>query len=329
MMVLAAGLSLVAGESLAQRMPATPPSLIPNPATPKGPRFGAPRFPPPNPVIEVPVPPIGIDDGPLTAPRGYPRVTSIEHVFYIGPGLSQCLAPGIVSGGYGPYWRARSFTTGPYHEIERRVDPSQGSLPAVSQGTAVTRENDAAPPEPRDEAIDAIRAKRWDIAIAALERRTREQEDAESSASPAVAPDRRAHRLLALALCGAERWESAAELFEQAEREDATRATSGLNGPAVMGSRSDFRRLVTRAVDHAHRANTGSAWRLVARLMQAEGRTELAQKMLDRADEFERAAASEPKAEAANGVPEAARRAGRASFRMPAPESTAPASESR
>ena len=51
-------------------------------------------------------------------------------------------------------------------------------------------------------------------------------------------------------------------------------------------SRKAMKKLVIRAVQDANRKSTAEGWLLVAVLMQAQGRVELAGEMLDRADEF-------------------------------------------
>jgi hypothetical protein len=48
-------------------------------------------------------------------------------------------------------------------------------------------------------------------------------------------------------------------------------------------SASDWRGLVTKAVTNANRGKSASEWLLVGAFMQAEGRGELAAKMIDKA----------------------------------------------
>ena len=74
--------------------------------------------------------------------------------------------------------------------------------------------------------------------------------------------------------------------------------------PALLGSASEARDLVLASVKFANEAQTPQAWRLVARLMQAEGREEQAQRMLLRATEIERSAASkQPKPASPPAIP--------------------------
>ena len=56
-----------------------------------------------------------------------------------------------------------------------------------------------------------------------------------------------------------------------------------MSGEALGVRATEMRRIVTRAVAHAHRVDRPDAWFMVAVLMQAEGRDDLARRMLERA----------------------------------------------
>jgi tetratricopeptide (TPR) repeat protein len=94
-------------------------------------------------------------------------------------------------------------------------------------------------------------------------------------------------RKQALTLVGANELPRAVELFVQAYESNADLVKQPMNALGLIGSVSELRHLVKRAVRHAHQEDTAEAWFTVAVLMQGEGRDELARKMMERAKQAE------------------------------------------
>lgn len=93
-------------------------------------------------------------------------------------------------------------------------------------------------------------------------------------------------RLLAIALFEAREVDNAAAMMRQAYRADPTLATRELDVDLLNLSPSRRGVLVNRASEYANRIGSASGWLSVTVLMQADGRYELARKMLKRsADE--------------------------------------------
>ncbi len=176
----------------------------------------------------------------------------------------------------------------PMIEITRRIDPDTQRM------TPVLPESMAPPPPPADEGLEALRAQDFERAITVYERRHQERLTQEASAPAAPPPDRRALRLLGLALAGAGRFDEAAEVLDRAQKEDSGLDSQPIDGTEALGSQSEMRRIVLAAVRHAQRVEKPAAWRLVARLMQAEGRDVQAQRMFERAADLERSASGAP-----------------------------------
>lgn len=95
--------------------------------------------------------------------------------------------------------------------------------------------------------------------------------------------DAEAARALALALLDARRTREGVEMMAQVYERTPSLASSPIP-PDAVGSEHELRDLVARVVEHAHKTNTSGAWLTVAMLMQAEGRVDLAFKMIERAD---------------------------------------------
>ncbi len=90
-------------------------------------------------------------------------------------------------------------------------------------------------------------------------------------------------RYLAIALAEDKQIEEAAAVMRSAYRIDPALATSPIDLVGLGYSERTFRELIARCVVAANRLNTGSSWLLVTSLMQAEGRTEPARRMLEKA----------------------------------------------
>jgi len=172
--------------------------------------------------------------------------------------------------------------------VERKIDPN---LTAPAPGPAAAEPE--AEPEPNQIGIALLRSGRYNDAVDAFaaagrdERRAADEDGPQADDHPDAGEDpwakRNAARLQALAMVGAGRVGDAAGLVLDLYRESPYLATMPLSGEAVFKSGLEMRRLVTRAVRNAHREESPRAWLLVAVLMQAESRDELAAKMLDRA----------------------------------------------
>lgn len=94
--------------------------------------------------------------------------------------------------------------------------------------------------------------------------------------------DTEAVRALALALIDARRTGEGVELMGQVYATNPALASAALPADAV-GPERELRDLVVRVVQHAHKVNTPAAWLTAAALMQGEGRTEPALKMIENA----------------------------------------------
>jgi tetratricopeptide (TPR) repeat protein len=93
-----------------------------------------------------------------------------------------------------------------------------------------------------------------------------------------------AMRRLGLALLAKGSVDEAAAMMGLAYKTDAPAlAPQPMDAGLIPGGNKNFRKLLNKAVHHAHKAKTGSSWLLVAVLMQAEDRVEVAQKMIERA----------------------------------------------
>lgn len=169
-------------------------------------------------------------------------------------------------------WRDTSWSGPPLVEITRRLDPALLGLSTEER----------APAAPVDAGLEALSTGNWMRAVAvylqrAEEQRRREAEDSE------VERDRSDLRLAAFALAGDGQFERAERLFAEAYSEDPGLKDRAMSGEALGIRASEMRRMVTRAVAHAHRVDRPDAWLMVAVLMQAEGRDDLARQMLQRA----------------------------------------------
>lgn len=187
-----------------------------------------------------------------------------------------------------PWYWPRSYDGPPLVEIARRVDPALLNLPAVP-----------APPPPRaptpeEMARASLEARDYERAALIYARLAEEQRAHESSSAPQQVVDRSADQMQALALAGARQFSQAAELLALARLQDPNAAP--IDGAEFIASASEMRRIVTGAVAWAHTENSPNAWRLVAFLMEIEGRAGPAQRMLERAESLEAPAPKQPAA---------------------------------
>jgi hypothetical protein len=145
---------------------------------------------------------------------------------------------------------------------------SPGGLSPSSQATLTP----PPPPTLLELAAAAMSQRQPKVAVEALRREIREQgEQAETL------------RRLGVALAMDRRWLDAAAVMRSAYRLDAKLGTTPLDVAAVGVDDRRLRELVKGAVLAANRGKSASEWLLVAALMQAEGREELATTMAWRA----------------------------------------------
>ena len=94
--------------------------------------------------------------------------------------------------------------------------------------------------------------------------------------------DAAAMRSLAIALLDLRRFDEAVAVMAMAYEKQPRLARTPID-PALFGGPSGLRSRVNAAVTYANRVNSGSAWLMVAALMQSEGRDEVAVRMIERA----------------------------------------------
>ena len=93
-----------------------------------------------------------------------------------------------------------------------------------------------------------------------------------------------AMRRLALALLANGSVDESAAMMGLAYQTDAAAlAPQPIDADLIPGGRTNYRKLLGKAVRHAHQMKTGSSWLLVAVLMQGEDRVDVALKMIERA----------------------------------------------
>lgn len=176
-------------------------------------------------------------------------------------------------------------------ETARRLDPAllgespQPQPPVTPQA------------EPIDIAILALQSARYDEAVEILRLRLFEDESSarlaatiDSAQQPAEdAPVPRTPQkigedrlLLVLALAGSGMIDGAQRELHSVRTDNPVLAMKPLNGRYLTRSSHELRAIVNRAVAAANRLQTPDAWKLVAFLMHAEGRHDLARQMAER-----------------------------------------------
>jgi hypothetical protein len=242
-----------------------------------------------------------------TAINGVPVIV-LGYPPYYGPPIRARESSWYWYGRPAAYWPS-SYNGMPLNEVSRRLDPSVAMPPSGSAAPAAPPPRQA--PEVIDLGVEALRLRDYPRAAVVYERRMQERAELESTVEPADRrADRTAQRLLGIALLGSDRLVEAQASIVGAYAEDAELAARGFDAKAVLGSASELRRLVNKAVSHAHRDESAEAWTMVAHLMSMEGRDAIAKKML------ERAAAAKAEPRKGPGDPSH----GPASFAMPKPE---------
>lgn len=175
------------------------------------------------------------------------------------------------------YWngyQVPAFIPRPFGGVVYLYDPNL--IPGANRPSAESQKPPPAPePTPFEKGLLAFRAGR--SADAAKIWKDVVQKDHE---------DITTMRLLAIALFEAREIDNAAAMMRQAYRADPTLATRELDADLLNLTSSRRGVLVNRASEYANRIGSASGWLSVTVFMQADGRYELARKMLKRsADE--------------------------------------------
>lgn len=228
-------------------VPGVPPGSVPNPPTP-------PSIPtPPQP---CPVPPVACPPGWNWWPWGWNSWVAWNGANYV------------------VYWNGfpvPPYVPGPFGGLTYLYDPNL--LPGATQRNMAEAHNyaQAPAPTPYDYGVAAFRDRQSDIALKYL--------------SQAIAKDKEdtaAMRVLALAMLDTRQPDDAVAMLRQAYRLDPTLARHELDVDALGLNPARRSNLINRAVEYANRVGSGSSWLMVSALMQADGRFELARKMLKR-----------------------------------------------
>ena len=143
-----------------------------------------------------------------------------------------------------------------------------------------------AEPEP-DPGVVALRRGAYEQAAGIFLREHADQLGREKAEGSTAVVDRRPLRLHALALLGAGACVESAEAFARAYAEDPTLRFEPLDGQELLGSASEVRSVMLKAMRFAKRTGTPEAWSMVGYLKQAQGKSQQAE------DFFARAAAAQ------------------------------------
>jgi hypothetical protein len=157
------------------------------------------------------------------------------------------------------------------HGVMSGYDPTMTSQPAAAPQPMDSEE--AEPVSERERGDLLLRAGRAKDAIAAFQSHLRAQPN-----------DADAMRGLGLAMIVASQFKDGVSMVSLAYKTDPTLASDPISVEA-FGSRGELRRILERVSLYANRSRIPAAWLTLAALMQTEGRTELAIKMIDRGRE--------------------------------------------
>lgn len=216
---------------------------------------------------------------PASSPAPETRVRVRGDYYYpVGPGNSRIIFRGG-RGYYGRYSWSRDYRyyrrydtpdTSTLIELARRYDPE-----------LIGADPNAEPPTARELGERALRAGRYDIAItefaAAADEEQRDEADSEQ-------PSRQAKRLLGIAHAADKQFELAGQHLTEAFETDPGLRTLPIRGEDLFPDGLELNSIVSRAVGHAHRSPSYNAWFTVAVLMQAQGKNDLANTMIERAE---------------------------------------------
>lgn len=122
-----------------------------------------------------------------------------------------------------------------------------------------------------DRAVGAMQAENYDEAVEGFRRHLKDDFD-----------DAEAMRQLAVAFVATRQMDDAAAMMRMAYRIDPGLAPYAINRRELGLTPGELRAFVNRTVEYANTIQSGSSWLLVAILMQAEGRSDVAKEMLER-----------------------------------------------
>ena len=208
----------------------------------------------------------------------YFNVGSSDYYYPHGTGYP-FITYGRRRGFYGRYYYPRSWRyyrtydspdTSTLIELARRYDPA-----------LIGVDPNAEPPTNLELGQGALRQGVYADAISLLALAVDEQRREETEESQ---PNRQAQRLLGIAYAAAGQYEQAGEQFAEAFETDASLRTIPLRGDDLFNRTLELNSIVSRAVGHAHRNPSYESWFTVAVLMQAQGRNDLANTMIQRAE---------------------------------------------
>ncbi|MBX3387893.1 MAG: tetratricopeptide repeat protein [Phycisphaeraceae bacterium] len=176
---------------------------------------------------------------------------------------------------YAVYWNGYPippYVPGPFGGLTYLYDPNL--LPGATQ-RAIAEQAMAAPapaPSAYDYGVAAFRDGQSDAAVKYLAEAVRKDKE-----------DTGAMRVLALALLDTRQPDDAAAMMRRAYSLDPTLSNRDLDINALGLNAARRSSLINRSVEYANRIGSASSWLMVTVLMQADGRYELARRMLKRA----------------------------------------------
>lgn len=227
-------------------VPGVPPGTIPTPPSP--PQINLPQ--------PCPIPPVVCPPGWNWWPWGWNGWVAWNGANYV------------------VYWNGfpvPPYVPGPFGGLTYLYDPNL--LPGATQRAMSEQQNYAPAPAPTA----------YEYGVWAF--RDRQSGSAVKYLLEAVAKDKEdtaAMRVLALAMLDSRQPDDAAAMLRQAYRIDPTLAGRGLDVDVLGLNPARRSALINRAVEYANRVGSGSSWLMVAVLMQADGRFDLARRMLKR-----------------------------------------------
>lgn len=191
-----------------------------------------------------------------------PAITGSLHHCYYGCGCYR-------GRHYSP-WSGYYYDRGPWYDRSEDAVPNAGLIYALEPEQ----------PEPlttEEQARQALTRGNFNVAARQFAEAWAEQVKEEGE------PDHTIQRLWAISLFANGQGDKGVTELMEAYEADPSLTDRPVSGDTLFENH-DLRRLVRRAVRDAHRAGTYENWFLVAVLMQAEGRHQLAARMLERAE---------------------------------------------
>ncbi len=217
---------------------------------------------------------------------GYPNV----HPYYYGYGR------GFYYGRYyyptsSRYYRTYdSPDTSTLIELARRYDPQ-----------LVGVDPNAEPPTARELGEQAMKQGDYSDAITKFSEAHDEQKRSDAASDQ---PNRQAQRLLGIAYAADRQFEFAGKQLVEAFEADPSLRNLPIRGEDLFKSGLELNAVVSRAVGYAHRHPSYETWFTVAVLMQAQGKNDLANEMIKRAEAARDAASGQPAASPAEQKPD-------------------------